>query len=262
MTDAQPPGNVIFDLDGVVYVADRPVPGAGDTLRTLEREGFRLLFATNNASRTRAAGAEKITRLTGHRVTEDQVITSAMAAASLLVDSRLRCFVVGGAGLRDAIVAQGSSIVERWERADVVLTGFYRDLTYEVLRDATLAIRAGARFIATNDDATFPAGNGLWPGAGATVAYLRTATDVQPEIAGKPNPPMRRLISSQLGPGPVWMIGDRVETDLAMAKAEGWSAVLALTGVTGRPEDVPEQIRPDATIASIADLPAVVGLRT
>ncbi len=72
---------------------------------------------------------------------------------------------------------------------------------------------------------------------------------------------MRRLISSMLGPGPVWMIGDRAETDLAMAKAAGWSAVLALTGVTRHPQDVPDRNRPDVTIASIAELPKVVGLR-
>ncbi len=254
------PGTVVCDLDGVVYVGDRSVPGAGEALDRIARAGLGLLFATNNASRPPAEGARKISDLTGHPVQPSQVVTSAMAAASLLGHPGPACLVVGGAGLIEAVEGSSGSVVESWEKAEVVVTGYTRDLTYEMLRDAALAIRNGARFIASNDDATFPAPNGLWPGAGATVAYLERATDVSPVIAGKPHEPMRRLIGDRVGPGPVWMVGDRPETDLAMAKAEGWTAVLALTGVVRDPADVPEALKPDVVVSSIADLPDVIGI--
>lgn len=253
-------GTVVCDLDGVVYVGSEPVPGAGEALKRIQRAGLALLFATNNASRTPADGARKISDLTGLHVTPDQLITSAMAAASLLDRPALPCFVVGGAGLIEAVEDAGGRIVDDWEQAQVVLTGYTRDLTYSMLRDANLAIRNGARFIASNDDATFPAPNGLWPGAGATVAYLQRASDTSPVIAGKPYQPMRRLIGERVGSGPVWMVGDRPETDLAMAKAEGWTAVLTLTGVVSDPTAVPEELTPDLVIPSIADLPDALGI--
>ncbi|MDH3500739.1 MAG: HAD-IIA family hydrolase [Acidimicrobiia bacterium] len=257
MADGARRGNLVIDLDGVVYVGDQEVPGAGQVLTALDGAGYQMVFATNNASRTPQASAEKITAVTGYAAHPDQVVSSALAAASLLHGGE-RCLVIGGVGLEDAVVRTGGVIVNDWRAAEVVFTGYNRALTYDMLRDGTLAVRAGARFIASNDDATFPAPDGLWPGAGATVSFLRTATEVVPELAGKPHEPMRRLIRTRMRPGPVWMVGDRPETDLAMAKAEGWTSVLALTGVVAVPETVEPSYAPDFTIASIVDLPAVL----
>ena len=247
-------GTVIFDLDGVVYVGDTAVPGAGDALRTLEDMGCRLLFATNNASRTPDAGADKIANLTGYPAVAGQVVTSALAAATALPPGAPKCLVVGGEGLRVAVTARGGVLVDDWSEAEIVLTGYNRDLTYELLRDAALAIRNGAAFIASNDDPTFPAPDGLWPGSGATVAFLERATDVAPVIAGKPHAPMRLLLTEMIGPGPVWMVGDRPDTDLAMARAEGWTGVLVLTGVTPDGAQIADEHRPDVTVDSIGEV--------
>jgi 4-nitrophenyl phosphatase len=247
-------GTLIFDLDGVVYVGDHPVAGAGDLLHAATSAGYSVLFATNNASRTPENAVEKLRSITGYPAVEQQYISSALAGAHLLGRDSVRCFVVGGPGIHHAVAAQGSSVVTDWRHAEAVLVGFDREVAYPTLRDATLALRAGARFIATNDDATFPAPDGQWPGAGATVAFLQTSGGRTPEVAGKPHPPMRALIRERLGPGPVWMIGDRPETDLAMAKAEGWTAVLALSGVTDDPGVVPAEYRPDLVVASLANL--------
>ena len=114
---------------------------------------------------------------------------------------------------------------------------------------------AGARFVATNDDATYPTPEGLHPGGGSIVAALERASGRRAEVAGKPHTPMRDLVRELVGEGPVWMVGDKPETDLALGKGEGWTTVLVLSGVTGNDADVPDDLRPDAVLDSIADLP-------
>ena len=139
--------------------------------------------------------------------------------------------------------------------------GFDEAMSYHRLRDGALALRAGARFIAANTDRTFPAPDGLWPGAGATLAFLEAATGRVPDhVAGKPHPPIRAMLARRLLPGPCMMVGDRPETDLAMGKAEGWTTALVLTGVVGDPTEVEEELAPDLTLRSIAELPAALGL--
>lgn len=252
--------SVVLDLDGAVYLGDQPIPGAGPAIGRMAAAGLGVYFATNNSSRTRAAGAAKVARVTGFPAEPDQFFNSAMAAGQLLGDARHQVFVVGGPGIHEAVELQGSAVVGDWRDADTVIAGLDVDVTYARLRDATLAIRAGARFIATNDDATFPVPDGFWPGAGATVAFLRTSTDIAPDVAGKPHTAMRDLISSHLPDGEIWMVGDRPETDLALARNAGWTSVLVLTGVTTDPATVDPVHRPDVVLASIAELPGALGI--
>jgi 4-nitrophenyl phosphatase len=120
--------------------------------------------------------------------------------------------------------------------AGAVVVGLSRSLSYEIIKDAMLAVRNGARFIATNDDSTFPTEHGLAPGCGAIVAAIAASAETTPDVAGKPNAPMRDLIRSRVE-GETWVIGDRLDTDIAMAIAEpGWRSVLVLTGITSRLE--------------------------
>jgi 4-nitrophenyl phosphatase len=141
------------------------------------------------------------------------------------------------------------------EAAEAVIVGLDTGISYERLRSAVMAVRNGARFIATNADPTYPTPSGLWPGAGAIVAAIEVAAGIEPEIAGKPHPAIRSLIRTRLVPGPVWVVGDRPETDVAMAKVEGWTSVLVLTGVVGAADQVPEEYQPDVILPSLADLP-------
>ncbi|MFQ5966996.1 MAG: HAD-IIA family hydrolase [Acidimicrobiia bacterium] len=247
-------GTVICDLDGVVYIEDEAVPGAGKALAALHSAGYLLLFATNNSSRTVEQVSERISRLTGYQPDADQIVGSAEAAARMLVPERPPTLVVGGAGIAEALGLYGIPATRDPAAAGAVVMGLRMDLAYQELKDATLAVRNGARFIATNGDLTFPTPEGLVPGAGAVVAAVEAATGVQAEVAGKPHAPIRALITERLAPGPVWVVGDRAETDLAMARAEGWTSVLVLSGVTANPRDIPDDLAPDLVATSLTEL--------
>lgn len=242
---------LIFDLDGVVYLGDQGVPGAGPSMAEAEQRGYRVLFCTNNSSRTRAETVQKIRRATGYAARVDQVFTSAMAAAHLLGEDPVPCFVVGGPGIVEALENIGAEVVADWRDAEAVVIGLATHLSYGLLRDACQAVWAGARLIATNTDPSFPTDQGIWPAAGAIVAAVEYATGQPAVAAGKPHSPMLQMLVEELGaPRPI-MFGDRPETDLQMAAAAGWYSVLVLSGVTQTPPPSP---KPDAVIDSIADL--------
>jgi 4-nitrophenyl phosphatase len=213
---------IVFDLDGVVYLGDEEVPGAGSVLSGLSERGFTVLFATNNSWRSADEGAAKIRRVTGYRAEPSQYVSSASAAASLLGPHDGPVLILGGPGIVDAVEGAGAAITEDPTEATVVIAGLDRQLTYEKLHLASSAVRNGARFIATNLDPTFPTPTGLMPGAGSMVAAVETASGTAPEVAGKPYPPMRHLVTELASGGSVWMVGDRVDTDLAMAYAEAF----------------------------------------
>jgi len=140
--------------------------------------------------------------------------------------------VFGSDAIRHAMEEVSIPMTDDPERADAVVVGLDRDLSYERLSRAMRAIDRGARFVATNTDPTFPMAEGLLPGGGAMVAALAAATGVQPEVAGKPHRPIRELLRAR-GVGPAWVVGDRIDTDIALAASEhDWQSILVLTGVT------------------------------
>ena len=244
---------VVCDLDGVIYLGDEAVPGAGDALGVLRDAGHQVLFCTNNSSRTRQESADKITRVTGFETAVDQVASSAMAAGRLLGGGRV--IVVGGSGVREAVELSGGTIVDDGP-ADAVVVGIDFHFDYDLLDRASAAIRHGARFVATNTDETYPTPTGLRPGAGAIVAAIAAASGVDPDVAGKPEPTMRNLIREMATGHTVFMVGDRPETDLAMARAEGWISVLVESGVTAPGAEVTPA--PDHVIADITRMPDLV----
>ena len=249
-------GNVVCDLDGVVYLLDTPVPGAGAALSEIERLGYRLLFATNAPIRTPEAVAAHIASLTGYPAEAAQVVTSAMAAADVLSAADCPVLVVGEAGLSATLQRSGLWLTGDPLEARSVVVGLDRGLTYDRLRTAARALLRGVRFVASNRDPTYPTDSGPWPGGGAIVAALEVATGRVAEVVGKPHRPMREAIERRLGPGPTWIVGDRPETDLALGREERWSTVLVLTGVIADVTGVPEGLLPDLVLPSIADLPA------
>lgn len=235
---------LICDLDGVVYLGNEEIPGSGEALRRFSDAGWNLVFCTNNATRTPGESASKIARVTGFPASPSNVVTSAMAAATL-IDPAATVLVLGGNGLLRAIGERGCQVTQSWRAADVVAVGLDPGLTYERLSSAVLAIGHGARFVASNHDRTYPTPEGLRPGAGSIVAAVSHATGVTPEVAGKPHPAMRSLLASR-ATGTVWIVGDRDDTDLEMGRLEGWSTALVATGVASKPADPPT--------VSIADL--------
>lgn len=239
---------LICDLDGVVYLGDQEIPGSGAALGRLRDAGWNLVFCTNNATRTPEQAAEKIHRVTGFEATADQVVTSAQAAATLVRPDDV-AYVLGGPGLVEA-VSRMARITEDWTDASVVVAGLDPALSYERLSSAVLAVGAGARFVASNHDATYPTPEGLRPGAGAIVAAISHATGIEPEVAGKPHAPMRELLATR-AQDETWIVGDRADTDLAMGVAAGWRTVRVSTGIRDRSD-----IRPDfefSDLAAVAD---------
>jgi len=255
VTEPSAPGNLVCDLDGVVYLAGTAVPGAGDALAAISRRGYRVVFATNASLRTVEEVASRISALTGFHARPEQVVTSAVAASALLVPNDSPVLVVGEAGLSTTLRHAGHTVTSDPAGARAVVAGLDRGFDYDCLRAAMQAVRNGARFIGTNSDRSYPTPDGPWPGAGALVAAIEAAADHPAEFAGKPFPPMGAAITSMLGPGPTWVVGDRPETDLALARAHSWTGVLVLTGVVSDPKRVDPGLRPDHVLASIAGLP-------
>jgi HAD superfamily hydrolase (TIGR01450 family) len=224
--------NVICDIDGVVYRGDQLLPGSDAALRRLVDEGVGLFFATNNSTRSPAYISEKIARVTGVDVPPDSIVTSSQAAVRMLGDDSGPVMVLGSDGIHAALADAGIGETTDPAESIALLVGLDWELSYDRLTRAADAVRLGARFIATNTDPTFPVANGLLPGGGACVAAVQVTTGVEPEIAGKPHPPMRELLRAQ-GIGAAWVIGDRVDTDVALAEAEpDWTSILVMTGVT------------------------------
>lgn len=256
------PKTFVFDLDGVVYVDRAGVPGAGETLTALEHTGHQVLFATNNSSRSVGTVVDNIRKRTGYRATEGAVITSGLAAAHLLRDEDEVCFVFGSDELEQTLIDEEIEVTSDHARATAVVAGLDRGLTYQRLTSAVLAVRRGARFIATNDDATYPAQEGQYPGCGALVAAVERATGVDAVVCGKPNLPMQKLIERRIEHAEVWMVGDRIETDLELADRAGWGKILVLSGVTSPGETSTSTTRPHYTVDSIADLAALMSAET
>lgn len=227
---------VICDLDGVLYRGNSAVPGSASALQRLYADGLRVVYVTNNSTRSQGATAEKIQRLTGVEVDPSEICTSAMAAASVLSPEDDPVLIVGEEGIIEALEAKGYSTTSDPNIASSVVVGLYRGLTYETIARAADAVRNGARFIATNRDNTYPTTNGVKPGSGAIVAAVEAVAGVEPQVCGKPHAPMRSLIH-ELGISDAWVIGDRVDTDIALAMDEpDWRSILVLSGVTG-PDD-------------------------
>ncbi len=257
-SDSGPLGTMVFDLDGVVYVDTHGVPGAGAALEAIADAGWHIVFATNNSTRTAATVLDHIEQRTGFRTDTAQVVTSGMAAASWAKGVHARAFIVGEPGLVDTIAAAGITVVDD-DTADCVIVGLDRQISYSTIDRASRLVRRGAAYIATNMDATFPTRTGPAPGAGSIVAAITTASGIDPIACGKPHVPMLALVREMVQGPDVWVVGDRPDTDLAMARRAGWTAVLAMTGVTDDPSTITSDHAPHHIIDSIADLPGLVG---
>ena len=238
--------NWVLDLDGVVWLAETPIPGAADAVRRLQAGGEAVVFVTNNSQPTEA---EYEAKLEQHGIDgRGAIITSAMAAAALIAPGE-RVLVCGGPGVVEALQKRGAAIIEA-DQPDVVVVGFHRDFNYERMRIAATAVRGGARLVATNDDATYPTPEGLIPGAGAILASIERASGVRAIVAGKPHEPMADIVRARLGDREGIVVGDRPDTDGELARRLGYRFALVLTGVispdqAASVEPSPDEVAPD-----------------
>ena len=260
---------LIIDMDGVLWHGDTPVPGLADFFATLGELEIPFVLATNNATRVARQYSEKLGRF-GVEVAPELILTSSEATARYLRRSHPEAetvYVVGEPALGRAMNEQGLGVlgpaeVRSGERAPVVVAGLTREaLGYELLAMASLLIRNGAHFVATNDDATFPAEIGALPGAGAIVSFLETSSGSRATVIGKPNPHMFTEAVERLGAGvraPA-MVGDRLQTDIQGGNAAGLATILVLSGVSSRDEIETSGIRPDHVVESVAELGREMG---
>lgn len=220
--------NWALDLDGVVWLAGRPLPGAPEAVARLRAAGHRVAFITNNSSPRVGDHVAALERI-GIPADAGEVLTSAQAAATRVAPGE-RVLAVGGPGVVEALAERGCVLVEEGP-ADAVVVGLRQDFDYAMLARASAAVRAGARLVGTNDAPTYPTPQGQVPGAGSIVAAVAYASGVPALMSGKPHEPMAELAARRLGVVDV-MVGDRATTDGLMARRFGARFALVLTGVT------------------------------
>ncbi|MFD0420159.1 HAD-IIA family hydrolase [Streptomyces sp. NPDC127108] len=246
----------LLDLDGVVYAGGKAIAHAVDSLATARSGGMHLAYVTNNALRTPDAVADHLTEL-GIPTGPSDVITSAQAVARLVseqVPSGARVLVVGGEGLRVALRERGLEPVESADDDPVAVVQGYGgpELAWGRFAEACYAIARGVPWFASNTDLTIPSGRGIAPGNGAAVEVVRIATGAEPQVAGKPLPPMHRETILRTGAERALVVGDRLDTDIEGAFNGGVDSLLVLTGVTdgaqllaARPEHRPTYVDAD-----------------
>jgi NagD protein len=250
----------LMDMDGVLVREEHPIPGAREfiaRLRELERP---FLVLTNNSVYTRRDLAARLSA-NGLDVPEESIWTSALATADFLESQRPAgtAFVIGESGLTTALHAAGYTLTER--DPDYVVLGETRTYSFERIAQAIRLVVAGARFIATNPDATGPTPDGPLPATGAVAALISRATGVDPYFVGKPNPLMMRSALNAIDAHSETsaMVGDRMDTDVVSGLEAGMHTVLVLTGSTQREEAERFPFRPSRIVDSIADLVAELG---
>jgi 4-nitrophenyl phosphatase len=265
---------LLVDLDGVVYRGSEPVPGVAAVLAARAAAGDDVVYVTNNSMWYHA---DYVTRLEsmGAPVTADRVVSSARATALYLlgVEPKTRlALVVGGPGLMHELrdvgieVMPSAGAAQRWSAngrdaaaatggVDTVVVGLDLEFTYGKLAVAAEAVRAGARFVATNRDPIYPLEHGVMPGAGSIVAAIETASRVTPVSIGKPGPLLLEVAARAVGRdvAEAVMIGDSLITDVPAARAVGARSVLMLTGISTRAQaaalaaaDQPTEVAADA----------------
>jgi NagD protein len=245
----------LMDMDGVLVREEQPIPGADRFLARLRELSMPFLVLTNNSIYTRRDLAARLAA-SGLQVPEEAIWTSALATARFLQDQRPggSAFVIGEAGLTTALHDAGYTLTER--SPDYVVLGETRTYSFERITRGIRLIAGGARFIATNPDATGPSVDGPLPATGSVAALISRATGVAPYFVGKPNPLMMRsaLNAIDAHSETAAMIGDRMDTDIVSGLEAGMETVLVLTGVTTREDAERHPYRAARIVDSVADL--------
>lgn len=250
----------MIDLDGVVYVGDKPTPGARESLLKLRELGKSTVFLTNDPRGSSHEYSEKLNGM-GIEIDPQGIITSSMAVSYFLKEhyetEGKKAFVIGSKALKEEVGQTGLKLAEGGEakKADFVVVGGHPQTTYEDIKIATLAIRNGARFFGTNRDPFFPTEEGLVPATGALIAAIEVASGTRAITVGKPEPIMfqagKKVLRSQ---EKIAMIGDSLTSDIAGGKRADVATILVLTGSAKRDDLSKSEIVPDYVVDDLRSL--------
>jgi glycerol 3-phosphatase-2 len=262
----------LIDLDGVVWIGREPVPGAPEALAALLAAGKQIVFVTNNPGKPPVAYAERL-RSMGVEVGAGQIVTAGMVAARLAGEAAGTggsAFVIGGAPLQEMVAASGARLLgaEDGREADVVVVSGHRGFDYGELLSAKLALDGGAAFVATSRDPTMPMPGGEWPGTGAVLAAIETASGRVAEIGGKPKGHLFEMALAALDRGSlrtdsvqkeprdlrVAMVGDRISSDIDGGREAGLATILVLSGTSSRADAEAAEPPPDHVVDDLAAL--------
>jgi len=253
----------LIDMDGVVYVGESPTEGSAATILHLKNKGKSILFLTNDPRKSPSEYADKLTKI-GIEANSHDVVTSGMAIAYHIIEEcknfeNMKAYVIGSDVLRDQIKETGLKIVdgEEAKKADFVILGSHPDFHYNEMKIATLALRNGADFYATNRDPAYPSEEGHIPATGAILASVEVASGKKAKVAGKPESLIFDVALAKLDLKDrenIVMIGDRLDTDILGGKNAGLSTILVLTGSTKKEDLKDSEIKPDYVINDLRDL--------
>ncbi len=252
---------VILDLDGCVYVGNKPTEGAAEALGKLKQLGVKILYVTNNPGKTSEEFAEKL-RGMGIDCDADEFFTVAEAVAAYIRSKRgpSKVLVIAGRGVKEYCKRFGHRLLDlsEWREAEYVVIGMDPEINYQKFRFGLKAIAKGAVFIGTNPDTTHPGPEGIEPGSGAIVAAFKAMTGIDPIIIGKPSKIMMdiALDKLKLAPGEVLVVGDRVDTDVKAGKAIGADTALVLTGIVKESDldELPDDLKPTYVFGNLREL--------
>lgn len=251
----------MLDMDGTIYNEDELIPGALDFFHTLQEQGKKYIFMTNNSSKGKVSYVDKLTRL-GIEATEDDIASSVNATLMYLNEYKpgAKLYLIGTESLRREMIDEGFDVVPvdyRGDDIDYVLLGFDTELNYEKLRGACYYVSRGYKYIATNCDLKCPVmDNKFIPDCGAIANMIATATDRQPLFLGKPERTIVDAVSKQwnIPIEDIACVGDRLYTDVAVGINAGATSICVLTGEATREEIAVSEFKPDYCFDSINDL--------
>lgn len=250
---------LLVDLDGVVWVGRKMVPKAAETLAQLLADGIEIVFVTNNSVKPPSAYAARL-RDAGIEIADDRILTGGVATARLAaerVGPGATAFVIGAPGFKETVSAAGLELLdgEAARSADAVIVSAHREFDYAELLTATRALQNGAALFGTSRDPTLPMPGGAWPGTGATLAAVETASGKRAVTGGKPEPHLfEQALALIPGAGRVAIVGDRIASDIEGGRRAGLITVLVLTGASTRADAEAADPPPDHVIDDLAGL--------
>jgi len=246
---------VIMDLDGVLWKGENVVKGAPEKVNELKNKGIKVVFLTNNASKSRKNYLEKLWRL-GFDASVDEIITSGYATAKYIRESygESKVYAIGMDGLTNELALERHKLVD--SNADVVAVGMDENFTYEKLKKGFKNIRNGAHLVACNDDAVGPREDDLVPAAGAIVKALEYCANVKAEVVGKPNKPIMDITLKKLGlrPDECVMVGDSIKTDIIAGKNFGLKTALLRSRLSDFESADSMEVAPDFVLNDISEI--------